>query len=167
VKNVTAAVLVALRPAPAGSKDAEPKRTPEEINMLRQLVVNALGLKAAPGQPIESLVTVEEVAFSAEPVTQEVQAIEKENRWMGWVDAGSHWGAVAAAAAIFLVFIRMLSRQRPEAVPVEILTMPPDFAARSRPTANGVTPDLLNDLIRQKPANVGATLRDWIAPNRN
>ncbi len=167
VKNVTAAVLVALRPAPAGGTGQAAKRTPEEINLLRQVVINALGLKAAPGQSLDSMVTVEEIAFSVEPVSQEVQSIAKENRWMGWVEAGSRWGAVAAAAAVFLLFMRLLSRQRPEAVPVEILTLPPDEVARSRPTSGGVTPDFLNELIRQKPANVGMTLRDWMTPTRN
>ena len=166
IKNVTAAVLVAPRPAPAGASAAQ-KRTPEEMNALRQLVVNALGLKASPGQPLESLVTVDEIAFSAEPVTQEVQAIEKESRMMGWLEAGSRWGALAAAAAIFLVFLRMLNRQPPEPVPVEILSVPSEAAGRNRSQGAGVTPDFLNDLIRQKPANVGETLREWMAPNRN
>ena len=166
IKNVTAAVLVAPRTAPAGAASPA-KRTPEEMNVLRQIVVNALGLKASPGQPIESLVTVDEIAFSAEPVTQEVQAIEKESRWMGWLEASSRWGALAAAAAVFLVFLRMLNRQPPESVPVEILSLPVDAAARSRAQGAGVTPDILNELIRQKPANVGETLREWMAPNRN
>jgi flagellar M-ring protein FliF len=166
IKNVTAAVLVAPRAAAAGAASAA-KRTPEEMNVLRQIVVNALGLKAAPGQPLESLVTVDEIAFSAEPVTQEVQAIEKESRLMGWLEAGSRWGALAAAAAIFLVFMRMLSRQPPETVPVEMLSIPAEAAGRNRGQGAGVTPDFLNDLIRQKPANVGETLREWMAPNRN
>jgi flagellar M-ring protein FliF len=107
------------------------------------------------------------MAFTAEPVAQEIQSIEKASRWMGWVEAASRWGAMAAAAAVFFVFMRMLSRQRPEAVPVEILTVTAEAANRSRPPAGGVTPDFLNDLIRQKPANVGMTLRDWVAPTRN
>lgn len=167
VKNVTASVLIAPRPAAAGSSGQAQKRTPEEINMLRQVVINALGLKAAPGQSLDSMVTVEEMAFSAEPVAQEIQSIEKASRWMGWVEAASRWAAVAAAVAVFFVFMKLLSRQRPEAVPVEILTMPAEAANRSRPPAGGVTPDFLNDLIRQKPANVGMALRDWASPTRN
>ncbi len=167
VKNVTAAVLVAPRPAAAGAAGQAPKRTPEELNLLRQVVVNALGLKAAPGQSLDSMVTVEEMTFAAEPISQEVQSIEKASRWMGWVEAGSRWGAMAAAVGVFIFFMRMLSRQRPEAVPMEILTLPAEGAGRSRPPANGVTPDFLNELIRQKPANVGLTLREWVAPNRN
>lgn len=167
IKNVTAAVLVAQRPAPAGGT-SQVKRTPEEINVLRQLVINALGLKAAPGQSLDSLVTVEEMPFSVETVSQEVQSIAKENRWMGWVEVGSRWGAIVVAAGVLLLFLRMLSHQRPEAVPMEILTLPQDELARTGQANRGVTPDFLNELIRQKPANVGMTLRDWMAPtNRN
>jgi flagellar M-ring protein FliF len=167
VKNVTASVLVAPRPAAAGATGQAPKRTPEEINMLRQVVINALGLKAAPGQSLDSLVTVEEMPFAAEPVAQEVQSIEKASRWVGWTEAASRWGAIAAAVVVFFFFVRMLSRQRPEAVPVEVLTMPAEVTLHKRPAAGGVTPDFLNDLLRQKPANVGMTLRDWMAPNKN
>ncbi len=31
------------------------------------------------------------------------------------------------------------------------------------PNASNVTPELLNDLIRQKPANIGIALRDWVS----
>ncbi len=166
VKNVTAAVLVASRPA-AGATGPAPKRTPEELNILRQMVINSLGLKAAPGQSLDTMVTVDEMAFSVEPVTPEMQSMEKQGRWMGWLEASSRWFAFLGAAAVFFVFIKLLGRQRPEAVPVEILTMAPDALARTRSPAHGVTPDLLNDLIRQRPANVGATLREWITPRGN
>ena len=41
--------------------------------------------------------------------------------------------------------------------------MTPEAASRSLPNSNSVTPELLNELIRQKPANVGVALRDWVA----
>jgi flagellar M-ring protein FliF len=75
----------------------------------------------------------------------------------------SHWAAVGGAIAVLLVFWRVLLRQKPEPVPVEVLSMTPDAAARSLPNSSVVTPELLNELIRQKPANVGVALRDWVA----
>ena len=41
--------------------------------------------------------------------------------------------------------------------------MTPENAARSLPNASNVTPELLNDLIKQKPANIGLALRDWVS----
>jgi flagellar M-ring protein FliF len=61
------------------------------------------------------------------------------------------------------MFYRTLSKQKLEPVPVEVLSMTPEAASRSLPNSNSVTPELLNELIRQKPANVGVALRDWVA----
>ncbi len=168
VRGLTAAVFVAPRPAAAPGPDGTPApatpRTVEEINALRQVVMNALGLKAAPGQSVDSIVTLQELAFQVnDSLPAQIQAIQDENRLQGWIETASRWVAVVAALVILLVFARMLSRQKPEPVPVEVLSMSPDAAARSLPNSQSVTPELLNELIRQKPANIGLALRDWVA----
>jgi len=61
------------------------------------------------------------------------------------------------------VFWRMLSRAKPEPVPVDVLSLPPDAQARAVNSPSTVTPELLNELIRAKPANVGVALRDWVS----
>jgi flagellar M-ring protein FliF len=176
VKSVTAAVFVAPRylpaaPAAKGAPAAEPqaqKRTPEELNALRQLVLNALGLKPAAGQSLDSLVSLQEMPFQAAvSLPTQIEALQTENRWMGWVAAASRWTAILGAGIVLLVFARMLSRQKPEPVPIEVLSLSPEAAQRALPSANGITPDLLNELIRQKPANVGVALRDWVAAGSN
>lgn len=177
VRSLTAAVFIAPRPAPAAAPAAEgtapaapaaaPKRTPEELAALRQIVINALGLKPAPGQSLDSLVSLQELPFAAEPVAQQIEAIQADNRLQGWIDAGSRWTAVIGAGIVLLVFLRVLSRQKPEPVPVEILSMPPELAARSLPSSGQVTPEMLNELIRAKPANIGGALREWVTASKN
>ncbi|HLP24885.1 MAG TPA: flagellar basal-body MS-ring/collar protein FliF, partial [Acidobacteriota bacterium] len=136
IKNVTASVMIAPRmvPPPAGSpvgtQPTQQKRTPEELNALRQVVVNALGLKAAPGQELDSIVALQEMPFAVEPISQTVEAIQSETRVQGWIEVASRWAAVAGAAIALLVFLRLLSKQKPETVPVEVFAMPPDLAAR-------------------------------------
>jgi flagellar M-ring protein FliF len=182
IKNVTAAVLVAQRaplvpvaatpPAegtPAPAPTPQP-RSADELAALRQVVVNALGLKPEPGQSLDTIVTLQEVAFANEPVTEQIEAIQLENKYQGWIEAASRWSAVAGAGLVLLVFLRMLSRQKPEPVPVEVLAMPPEMAARSLQNGSAVTPEMLNDLIKQKPVNIGTALRDWVgtpAPSKN
>lgn len=171
VKQVTAAVFIAPRtvsPAPgANGKAAEPqvqKRTPQELEALRQIVINALGLRAAPGQSLETLVSLQETPFqAAERVPAAMAAAAGETQLQNWMGLASRWVAVAGALGVLLVFWRMLSRQRPEPVPVEVLSMQPDAQARALNSPNTVTPELLNELIRQKPANVGVALRDWVS----
>src|SRR5688572_17303217 len=84
IKNVTAAVMVAQRPpvavapatppadgAAAQAPAPQPRpRTAEELSALRAIVVNALGLKPEPGQTLDSIVTLQEVPFAAEPVSE-------------------------------------------------------------------------------------------------
>lgn len=173
VKNVTAAVFVAERmaapaapsaPGAPAAPAAPRKRSPEELNALRQIVVNALGLRVAPGQALDSVVALQEVPFQAvDRVPAQIEEVRRETRWQGWIEVASRWTAIAGALAVLLVFWRLLSRQKPEPVPVEVLSLTPDAAARALPNTNAVTPELLNELIRQKPANIGVALRDWVA----
>ena len=171
VKSVTAAVFVAPRttmPAPgADGKPGEPqvqKRTPQELDALRQVVVNALGLKPATGQPLEALVSLQEMPFQgADRLPESMAAAAGETRLQGWFELARSWAAVAGAFLALIVFWRMLSHEKLEPVPVEVLSLPPDAQARALNSPNTVTPELLNELIRQKPANVGVALRDWVA----
>jgi flagellar M-ring protein FliF len=165
IRSITAAVFISPRPGEAGA--APVARTADEMTKLRQIVMNALGLKAAPGQSPDSLVTIQEMTFAAEPVSREIQAIQEQNRWETWIEAARRWAAIVGAAAVLLLFLRVLSRQKPEPVPVEVLTLPPEVAARSLPSGGNVTPEMVNQLIRQKPANIGTALRGWVAANKN
>jgi len=42
-----------------------------------------------------------------------------------------------------------------------------DAAGSRSANASELTPELLNALIRQKPANVGTALRDWVSDRKN
>src|SRR6185369_5167175 len=140
------------------------KRSPQELDALRQVVINSLGLKPAAGQSLDSLVSLQEVAFQAAiPIPGALEAVTGETRIQSWFELASRWAAVAGAALVLFIFWRLFSKQKPEAVPVEVLSMTPDAAARALPNASNVTPELLNELIRAKPANVGVTLRDWVS----
>jgi flagellar M-ring protein FliF len=175
VKSVTAAVFISPRmvapPLPADAPKGTPapaaqpqKRSQQELDALRQVVINALGVKPAAGQSADALVSLQELPFqSVTALPEQFEAIQGETRLQGWIAAGSRWGAVAGAALVLLIFLRMLSKQKPEAVPVEVLSLTPEAAARALPNSNSITPELLNELIRQKPANVGVALRDWVS----
>jgi flagellar M-ring protein FliF len=175
VKNVTAAVFVAPRlvmTAPAAGADpkaapAAPqvqKRTEEELTALRQIVINALGLKPLPGQSPESLVSLQEVPFQgADAASPQAAAVSGESHLQSWFEVLRPWVAIVGAGVILLVFLRMLSKMKPEPVPVEVLSLKPVSGANSLSNPQTVTPELLNELIRQKPAHIGVALRNWVA----
>jgi flagellar M-ring protein FliF len=179
IKSMTAAVFIAQRfevpPPPAAAAGAPaaavvdqkpvPKpRTPQELQALRQIVINALGLKLAQGQTPESLVTIQEQPFNTETVTEQIATIQSETRVQSWLTVGSRYLPVAIGAALIYLFLRMLKKQKLEPVPVELLSEAPTVTQRSNLQLNSgsLTPEMLNDLIRQKPENVGTALKDWM-----
>jgi flagellar M-ring protein FliF len=165
VRNLSASVFIAERGVAADGKPN--KRTPEEIQALRQIVINALGVKAAPGQSVDSLVSLQEIAFQTEPIAQQIQQIQTETRVQGWIETGSRYIAMLIAAAVFFIFWKTLKKQKIEPVPMELLTAPPDATQRALQNNGVLTPELLTELIRQKPANIGTALRDWVAVKKN
>ncbi len=176
VKNVTAAVFIAPRtitiPAAANADPLAPtpapqvqKRSQQELDALRQVVVNALGLKPAAGQNLESIVSVQEMEFQASDAGLAQSASDRASTpaWQTYAELATRWAPMVGAALILMIFWRMLNRQKPEPVPIEVLSLTPENSVRSQQKSGEITPELLNELIRQKPANIGIALRDWVA----
>lgn len=166
IKSLTAAVFVAAR-GPAADGTAAAPRTPAELDGLRRIVINALGVKPAAGQNLDELVSIQESPFQAPVVDENIKRIATETRVQGWVETASRYIAVAIALGAFFIFFRMLRTQRPEPVPVELLSATPAGNASRGSASGNLTPELLNELIRQKPANVSTALRDWVGAKRN
>ncbi|HEY9154813.1 MAG TPA: flagellar basal-body MS-ring/collar protein FliF [Opitutaceae bacterium] len=165
IRNLTASVFIAER---APGADGKPNhRTPEEISALKAVVVNALGLKATGGQTVDSMVSLQEMPFQVEPVSQQIQKIQSETRVQGWIETASRYVGVVIAGLVLFVFWKMLKKQAVEPVPMELLTEPAESSKRAIPTNGALSPELLTELIRQKPANIGTALRDWVAVKKN
>jgi flagellar M-ring protein FliF len=175
VKNVTAAVFIAPRtimvPAAPGADPLAPaaapqvqKRSQQELDALRQVVINALGLKPAAGQALETIVSVQEMAFQGvDPSLGFETDRAAAPAWQTYAELATRWAPMAGAALILMIFWRMLNRQKPEPVPIEVLSLTPESSGRAQQKTGEITPELLNELIRQKPANIGIALRDWVA----
>ena len=152
VSRVTAAVFVASRATP---------RTPAELDSLRKMVINALGLKAADDKEVAKIVTLEEVAFDSAPA-QKAGVVDFA---LGHTDLFKHGFALLVAAGLIFVFIRMLKRTKPDEIPIEILDPSRLAAAEGAPAVPEISVEMLNAMIRQKPGNIGAALRGWMASN--
>jgi len=173
LKGITASVFVAQRftPVPAGSpadtRPAPAPRTPEELQALRQIVMNALGLRLAAGQNPDTLVSLQEVVFTVEPIAAQIANIQSETRVQSWIDAATRYAAVGIALVVFFLFYRTLKKQKPEPVPVELLSTAPVGGQRQQSLTGGaLTPEMLNELIKQKPLNVGTALKEWMATKK-
>jgi flagellar M-ring protein FliF len=151
VTGLSAAVFIASK--------AEPRK-PEELEALRKMVVNALGVKNDSGKEADRTVTLQEVAFQGQVQTKpSVADLVYSNS-----DLLRNAVAFLVAFVVLAIFLGMLKRSKPESIPIELLK---PQAAPAAP-APMISAEILNDLIRQKPANVGAALRGWMAnPNGN
>ncbi|TVR54805.1 MAG: flagellar M-ring protein FliF [Puniceicoccaceae bacterium] len=164
IRRMTAAVFVAMRFQGAGEAREPMPRSPEEIESLRQVVINALGIQPERNRPLEQIVSVQEVDFAPDvvaglPGTGIMDSAPLEV----WFDIGRTVAGFVLGAAALIVFLRMLRRTRPAQLPLEALPQAePEEPASLLEKRSQITPEMLNELIRQKPANVGVSLREWM-----
>jgi flagellar M-ring protein FliF len=170
ITRITAAVFLATKSAESG--EAVP-RTPEQITALRGMVINALGIAVPKGEDASNYVSIQEVDFPSS-IVQPSAVTEQIG---GYMELVRPIAALLIAAIVFAIFFIMLRRAKPEEISFELVddasgnpataALPsgsPEDLASYLPTAKSlkVSPELLNTLIRQKPENVGATLREWL-----
>ena len=155
IKGRSAAVLLARGDQP---------RSEELIEEIHSAVVNAIGARFDPGVDINTDVTVHEVEFMP---YMSGPGGETLNQFQNFVDA---WGphlknllGVVLAIAIFIIFLRMLKKFKPSEAEVQVLDeADADMLAGTRTLGGGLTPELLNDLIQEKPDNVGTALKRYL-----
>jgi flagellar M-ring protein FliF len=154
----SAAVLIA---------KGEQPRTENEMTQIKESVVNAIGVRFDEKigiTEIPTYVTVHEVDFVS---TAGGLAGETLNEFQNIIDT---WGeplknilGVVLAIAIFIVFLRMLKKFKPSDAEVQVLDeVDADALAGARSLGGGLTPELLNDLIQEKPDNVGTALKRYL-----
>lgn len=159
VTRLTASVVVASELQP---------RDAAKLESLRKMVANALGVKGATDQDVARVVTLAEMPFPDSPKeSQGILDTLSRN-----VEVLRDAGSVLVALILFGAFVRMLRRTKPDEIPMEMLYPPgdpnvgmtPEEIARAAAVnaPQPVTVDLINEMIRRKPQNVGAALRNWM-----
>jgi flagellar biosynthesis/type III secretory pathway M-ring protein FliF/YscJ len=151
----SAAVLIA---------KGETPRTADEISSIHEAVVNAIGARFDKEADLTTHVTVHEVVFQPAFVGP---AGETLNQFQNFVET---WGphlktllGVVIAIAMFVIFIRMLKKFKPNEAEVQVLDEDDQqMLSGTRTLGSGLTPELLNDLIQEKPDHVGTALRRYL-----
>jgi len=156
VERLSAAVFVSQQRDP--ETGAIVPRDEEEINNLRQMVANVLGL--APEDPVDALITVRETVFSYAEELRNQPPPGIVEQVVEYSDIIRNFIALIVAVGIFMIFVRMLKRYRPE--PVVMHPVKEESNEENKKIAPSVTPELLNELIASKPENVGTALQDWV-----
>jgi len=150
----SAAVLIAKGDAP---------RTPAEIDSIHGAVVNAIGARFDQSD-LATHVTVHEVEFQPSYAGPTGETL---NQFQHLLDTyGPHLKnllGIILALAIFFVFLRMLKKFKPSEAEVQVLDEDDQqMLAGTRSLGSGLTPELLNDLIQEKPDNVSTALRKYL-----
>mgnify|MGYP002634202187 FL=1 len=159
IRHLTASLLVAKRMDDTG---APIDRTDEDLQRLRQIVINALGIQLKAGETHEELVTVTEMEFAQDPFVMQTQTMNEEIDFQKWIELGKNVAGIALGIGVIFFFMQMLKKNVPEQISIELLQPQQVLQSRKLEDAGTVTPEMLNELIRQKPANIGVSLREWI-----
>ena len=150
----SAAVLIAKGDAP---------RSPAEIDSIHGAVVNAIGARFDQSD-LATHVTVHEVEFQPSYAGPTGETL---NQFQHLLDTyGPHLKnllGIVLALVIFFIFLRMLKKFKPSEAEVQVLDEDDQqMLAGTRSLGSGLTPELLNDLIQEKPDNVSTALRKYL-----
>lgn len=150
----SAAVLIAKGDAP---------RSPAEIDSIHGAVVNAIGARFDQSD-LATHVTVHEVEFQPSYAGPTGETL---NQFQHLLDTyGPHLKnllGIILALVIFFIFLRMLKKFKPSEAEVQVLDEDDQqMLAGTRSLGSGLTPELLNDLIQEKPDNVSTALRKYL-----
>ncbi|MDQ8182349.1 flagellar basal-body MS-ring/collar protein FliF [Pelagicoccus sp. SDUM812005] len=167
IKRLTASLVVAKRMQDVGGKMDFVTRSPEELQELTDIVLTALGIQLAPGQQASDFVTVKEMAFAADPFEDHGELLKEEANFQRYFEMGKNGVGALLGLGVILFFMQMLKRYKPEKISIEVLQPDQMLETRKMEDTSVVTPEMLNELIRQKPANIGVSLREWIGEEVN
>lgn len=150
----SAAVLIAKGESP---------RTPDQIQGIHDAVVNAIGARF-DSVDLETHVTVHEVEFlpafmgpAGETLNQFEHILQTYGHHI------KNLVGIVLALVIFVMFLRMLKKFKPSDAEVQVLDEDDQqLLSGTRSLGSGLTPELLNDLIQEKPDNVGTALRKYL-----
>jgi flagellar M-ring protein FliF len=166
IERISASVFVAMKMKPGETEGAEAvpvPRTAAEMDQLRQMVANALGI--VPSNENFELIAIQETVFNR-PVNPMGPIGSSEG--IDFSQLMQHTDQIIGgliSVIILLVFLSMLKRARSERGLLDrVREIRMEERAESSVMANqALTPEILNGLIRQKPENVSTNLRKWLS----
>lgn len=162
VKRLTASLLVAKRSDMVDGKVQPVSRSAEELEDLREVVISALGIELGAGQQSSDFVTVKEMTFAADPFQDHGELLKNDAQIERWIELGKNGVGAVLGIGVIIFFLQMLKKFKPEKISIEVLQPEQMLQSRKMEDTSVVTPEMLNELIRQKPANIGVSLRSWI-----
>jgi flagellar M-ring protein FliF len=161
IKRITAAVFVAQRYEGAGADHKPTARPPEELEKLRRIVQSALGIQTNADNSRADEITLEEIPFNDQPATDLSRQLDRQEKRQFWFELAQKAIYPALAVTVLILFWRLWLKAAKDDIPIAI---PPSNGNGQRKSAQStVTVEVLNQLIRENPANMTQAVRSWLA----
>ncbi|MGD0813014.1 MAG: flagellar basal-body MS-ring/collar protein FliF [Verrucomicrobiota bacterium] len=169
VKRISSAVFIAQRFEGKGADRKAVPRTPKELDDLKSIVKSSLGIQESDPTRKDEL-TLEETPFNDQTATEITQQFEEQNKRQVWFDLAQKLMYPALALGIIFMFWRMVKNTKVEEIPLGVPIGNGNgngngnghYGAPGAPGSRMVTVDVLNQLIRENPANMTQAVRTWM-----
>jgi flagellar M-ring protein FliF len=170
IKRLSASVTVAARMEGTGAERKAVNRTTDELDKLRRMVSNAIGVDTTRGDAL----TLEELAFNDQFAVDVTRELDQQQKHEFWFNLARNFGYPALALVALVMLLRLFKRtpvqEIPIGVPVGRLTGGYKNNGHGQRAGNGsyepqpgvVTVDVLNKLVKENPANMTQAIRDWM-----
>lgn len=186
IKRLSAAVTLAARVEGTGAERKVVPRSPEELEKIRRMVADALGIITSPDNPRGDSLTVEELPFEDQFSRELVREFERQQRWEFWTSLARQLAYPLLAVAAVVVLWRLLQRSSapdiPLGVPVgELLAhgngnghgasrrtreFPGQSPTEEEPPEEAAL-EALHRLVKENPVNLSQALREWMHKGRS
>ena len=146
-------------------------KIPEEIEKLRRVVSNAIGVDATRGDTI----SLEELAFNDQFAVGVTQELEKQQTHDFWFNLARNAAYPVIGLIALLVLLGLFKRTPIQEIPIGVPVgrLNGKFNGRSgglgqagnwgeEEESRVVTVDVLNKLIKDNPVNMTQAIRDWM-----
>ncbi|HEV7927391.1 MAG TPA: flagellar basal-body MS-ring/collar protein FliF [Verrucomicrobiae bacterium] len=163
VKRITAAVFVAQRFEGKGTDRKAVPRTDEEKTKLRDIVRTALGMEVATDATRKDDIALEEMPFNEQPAMELTQELDQQQKRQFWFDSALKFVYPALAAGVLFLFWRLWQKTSKDEIPIAIPATNGNGNGHRKSAQGVVTVEVLNQLIRENPANMTQAVRSWLA----
>jgi flagellar M-ring protein FliF len=163
IKHLSAAVFIAQRFEGKGAERKAVPRTQEEKDKLSNIVRSALGLEE-PSDATRKDIVLEEMPFNDQPAMELTQQMDQQEKRQLWFDMAQKAVYPALAIGVLFLFWRLWQKTVKDEIPIAI---PATNGNGHRKSAQGVvTVEVLNQLIRENPANMTQAVRSWLSRSK-
>jgi flagellar M-ring protein FliF len=180
IKRLSAAVTIASRTEGTGAERKMVSRTPEELEKLRRIVANAIGIVLADDNPRGDTLSLEELPFNDQFSAQIAKEFTQQQKHEFWWELARNLGYPGLGLLALIVLVRMFKKAPVQEIPLGIPLRQMNgyrngtgngnghrhLGAEPEPLPGVVTVEVLNKLIRENPTNMTQAIREWMDRGR-